>query len=398
MPVLTSTDLVTWESAGTVLPDPPPGQWYWAPEVAYDDGTFFLYASVGGPEGEGHQVRVATSTSPVGPFGALGEALDPEAAFSIDASPFRDEDGSWYLFSCRDFLEGERVGTGIVVHRLDGMTALAGPATVVVRPHAEWHVYERQRHWYDRVWDWYTVEGPFVVRHGGRLWCFYSGGAWRAENYGVTWAVADDPLGPWSPAPPAEAADVLRTAPGAVGPGHASVVVGPDNRSSYLVYHAWDEGLRGRRMCIDRLRWSDEGIPLPSGPTTGPQPAPEASAVSWVDERVLEEPVDLALPAAGPDPVVEVNVAGRGAAAYGMRIGGTLVALVPDERRLDVGRLAVALPPTFDFDAFHQLLLDPDGVVRLDGRPVGRADAGAAAEVALWVEGGSAAFAGVSVS
>ena len=93
----------------------------WAPEVAYDNGTFYMYYSAGGEEGEGHQLRVATATHPSGPFEDSGVVLTPDDPFTIDAHPFRDDDGQWYLYYCRDFLDSggeERVGTGIVVDRL----------------------------------------------------------------------------------------------------------------------------------------------------------------------------------------------------------------------------------------------------------------------------------------
>jgi len=43
---------------------------------------------------------------------------------------------------------------------------------------------------YGRVWDWHTLEGPFVRKHDGRYYCFYSGGRWETESYGVDYGVA----------------------------------------------------------------------------------------------------------------------------------------------------------------------------------------------------------------
>src|SRR5687767_2947886 len=48
LPVLRSPDLVEWSECGGAmqpLADSPP--FYWAPEVAYDSGKFYLYYSVG---------------------------------------------------------------------------------------------------------------------------------------------------------------------------------------------------------------------------------------------------------------------------------------------------------------------------------------------------------------
>ena len=275
LPLLHSPDLVTWRYVGDAL-DPPPRDFdcYWAPEVAYHNGVFYLYYSAGGREGEGHQLRVATSDSPTGPFRDQETVLSPDDPFTIDAHPFRDDDGQWYLFYSRDFTEGERPGTSIVVDRLLDMTTLAGERATVVRPHAEWNLYQRQRHWYDRVWDWYTIEGAFVRKHDGRYYCFYSGGAWKEPNYGVGCVVADHPMGPYRIETSREGPEVLGTVSGKViGPGHASVVLGPDNLQSYMVYHAWNLEHTARQMRMDLLIWQPTG-PRCAGPTTDAQPAP----------------------------------------------------------------------------------------------------------------------------
>ena len=62
-------------------------------------------------------------------------------------------------------------------------------------------------------------------------------------------------------------ATVLKGVAGRViGPGHNSVVMGPDGQTEYVVYHAWDVGKTGRRMCIDPLRW-EHGRPTCDGPS-----------------------------------------------------------------------------------------------------------------------------------
>ena len=275
VPALTSSDLVRWRPLGDVLePLDRAEEVYWAPEVAVaDDGRFYMYFSVGGEEGEGHRLRVAVADEPTGPFVDVGVVLDPDP-FSIDAHPFRDDDGTWYLFFCRDFLQGERVGTGIVVDRLTSMTALAGDVRTVVRPYAEWNLFQAQRSWYGRTWDWYTVEGPFVRKVDGRYHCFFSGGAWREPNYGVSYAVADHALGPWEVQADDEPT-ILRTVPGRVlGPGHASVVTSPSGRHDVIVYHGWDAAASARLMRIDRLEWTPEG-PRSDGPSLDPRPVPD---------------------------------------------------------------------------------------------------------------------------
>jgi beta-xylosidase len=275
LPALRSRDLVHWEPLGDVLePLDLPVEVYWAPEVAHRDGGFAMYYSAGREEGEEHQLRVARAERPDGPFVDAGVVLDPDDPFSIDAHPFCDDDGRWYLFYCRDFLEGDRVGTGIVVAELADATTFAGPWREVVRPYADWNLFAANREWYGRTWEgWYTVEGPFVRKRDGRYYCFFSGGAWREPNYGVSYAVADDPLGPWTVAP-GEGPTILRTIPDRVlGPGHASVVSSPSGAEDWIVYHAWAPGGGARLMRIDRLEWTADG-PRCDGPSLEPRAVP----------------------------------------------------------------------------------------------------------------------------
>jgi GH43 family beta-xylosidase len=274
-PLLRSEDLVNWTSLGTALspPDPAFGDYFSAPEVAFAGGAFHLYYSVG-RLWQVHQLRVATSRHPEGPYVDSGRRLlHPfECYFANDPSPFCDDDGTWYLFYQRDFVDvdddaGYRVGGGVVVDRLADMATLRGEPAVVVRPRHDWQRFHARRIRYGQAWDWHLLEGPAVVKRRGRYWCFYSGGDWETCGYGVDYAVADHPGGPWSDDGSEEGPRVLRTVPGRVlGPGHNSVVVGPDGVTDYIVYHAWDPGLRERRMCIDRLEWSDDG-PRCTGPT-----------------------------------------------------------------------------------------------------------------------------------
>jgi beta-xylosidase len=273
--VLRSRDLVRWEKIGGALsPAPDAGpRAYWAPEVAEHQGCFHLYSS-SAPEGhdELHRLRVAVADHPAGPFQDAGLVLPEAEGFCIDAHPFRDpRDGQWYLFFAKDYFE-ERTGTGLAVVPLSpDLLRAAGPTREVLRANADWQIYERDRWLYGRRWPaWHTVEGPCVVAHDGRYYCFYSGGNWQTSEYGVSYAVADHPLGPWRH--PAEAAPlVLRERPGeALGPGHNSTIVAPDGKTELLVYHAWDRARTARRMCIDRLVWTPEG-PRCLGPTTTEQ-------------------------------------------------------------------------------------------------------------------------------
>jgi len=223
-------------------------------------------------------LRVAVSARPEGPYADSGASLvDCETnRFTIDAFPFRDDDGLWYLFYARNFTNDEpgvHPGTAIVVDRLVDMTWLAGDCRVVVRARYDWTLFEANRRMdvYGRAFNWHTFEGPCVIKRGGRYYCFYSGTNWQTPRYGVDYVVADHPLGPYGGQ--GDAARALHGVPGHVrGPGHHSIVSGPDGQTQYIVYHAWDAAMKERQMWLDKLVWTPDGPRCQ--PTFTAQPAP----------------------------------------------------------------------------------------------------------------------------
>lgn len=284
-PVLVSDNLAQWSYSGGALEAIQPTQdsLFWAPEVAEREGAFYLYYALD------YRLRLAVSDRPEGPFTDVGRDLFPDEPFSIDGHPFQDpKDGRWYLFFAKDFFDS-RVGTGIAAVPLrDDMASPADSPKTILRASSDWQIFERNRTWYERRWEaWHTVEGPFVVFHQDRYYCFYSGGNWESSNYGVGVGVAEHPLGPyideWSSAGPS----VLKgVADRIIGPGHNSVVLGPDGQTHYLAYHAWDASRAARRFCLDRLEWTPDGprcVPTHTPQSLHRPTAPAASQPAGAD-------------------------------------------------------------------------------------------------------------------
>jgi len=254
---LTSPDLRIWASAGMVLDrlTADAGDEYWAPEVAHRDGVWWLYYSVGHGI-DGHHLRVARSESPTGPFTDTGVNLTPDERFAIDAHPFRDEDGLWYLFFARDVLDHARPGTHLAVAPLDEPTRI-GAVLPALQPNADWQLYDRQRAMYGRRYDWHTLEGPAVVRRRGSYWMTFSGGAWTGPGYAVSWARAAHPLGPWEHAPKS-AARLLSGNGELVGPGHNSIVTTPSGGDA-IVFHSWNDSHTSRQMHVAPITFGSNG-------------------------------------------------------------------------------------------------------------------------------------------
>jgi len=71
------------------------GRQLWAPDAAYEKGTYYLYFPLKDKNDIFH-IGVATSKSPTGPF--KPEAKPIEGSFSIDPAVFKDTDGKYYMY------------------------------------------------------------------------------------------------------------------------------------------------------------------------------------------------------------------------------------------------------------------------------------------------------------
>lgn len=276
--VLKSRDLVNWREIGGAMQkldsDAP---YYWAPEVFYFNGKFYLYYSVGNEILM--ELRVAVSERPDSGFIDSGKKLTTED-FAIDAHLFTDSDGSRYLFYATDFLTHSHIGTGTVVDTMIDFFTLKSNPRPVTRAKFDWQIYDPNRLNKGGV-RWHTVEGPFVLKRKGIYYQMFSGGNWQNLTYGVSFAVTDDlqKTEEWEQFADGEKIlPVLRTIPDlVVGPGHNSVIRGLNNRELFCIYHCWNH--EGRVLAIDRMDYAGNRIFI-KGATYSPQPAPFKPAFS----------------------------------------------------------------------------------------------------------------------
>lgn len=286
--VLHSRDLVNWTEVGGAMrrleTDAP---FYWAPEVTYWSGKFYLYYSVGNETLM--EIRVAVSDRPDGGFVDSGHQLTSED-FAIDAHVFTDDDGKRYLFYATDFLEHTHIGTGTVVDKMIDFFTLEGSPRPVTRAKYDWQIYDPQRKEKGGV-RWHTVEGAFVLKRKGIYYEMFSGGNWQNVSYGVSFAITDniDRDEEWIQFSDGEKVlPILRTLPDlVVGPGHNSVIRGVNNREIFCIYHRWTE--HGRVLAIDRMDFAGTRIFI-KGASYMPQPLPfRPTLADFFDGENLEE-------------------------------------------------------------------------------------------------------------
>jgi GH43 family beta-xylosidase len=314
--LLHSRDLVHWKDGGSAINPPPFDQpCYWAPEIFYDNGKFYLYYSVGNEENM--EIRVAVADHPAGKYVDTGFRLTTQQ-FAIDAHVFVDEDNSRWLFYATDFLEHSHIGTGTVRDRMLSPFQLEGNPQPVSRARYDWQVYDPLRASKGDV-RWHTIEGSFVLKRKGVYYQMFSGGNWQNPTYGVSFAITRDLLAAeeWQQFSDGEKIlPILMTVPGKViGPGHNSVVRGTDNFQLFCVYHRWSEDLRGRLLAIDRMDFVGERI-LILGASSVPQDAPNSPKVfNFFDDDSLAGLGENWICSSNEDWLVNSNAAVSNAAA-----------------------------------------------------------------------------------
>jgi hypothetical protein len=297
---------------------------------------------------------------------------------------------------------------------------------------------------------WHTIEGSFVLKHKRRYYQMFSGGNWQNLSYGVSYALCDDinMQEEWQQvADGMKVRPILQTVPGTViGPGHNSVVRGPDNRQLFCVYHRWDVGSSARVMAIDPLDWAGDRM-LILGPSFTPQPQPNGPTLVDFFDTPTEEglrspwqpvagtwqagagaaqqldvgnPGEARMPLAMANFACEVSLRASGApspenrSSFGVSIkhGDTdllRVAIFPGAGRVlittshSTDSHDLVLPEAFAPQAFHLLRIDVDGSlvrVALDDvllRWQGQIETTPTA-VALQTHNMAAAFAGFAVT
>ncbi|UJF34928.1 family 43 glycosylhydrolase [Paenibacillus hexagrammi] len=275
--VYTSKDLVNWQEQSELalkLGDVWGTSGFWAPEVVEKDGTFYMYYVAN------ERLGVATSASPLGPFVQdVKQPIHPDTP-EIDAHVFTDDDGKRYLYFVR-FNQGNEIWAAELND--DMKTIKEDTLKFVFRATQEWELSQKQP-----VAS--INEGPFMIKHNGTYYLTYSGNHFESPDYGVGYATAPTPMGPWTKYTYNPIMKSNLVVPGA---GHHSLVESPDGKELFMVYHTHlKPGVTNpRKLAIDRVHF----VPQASGPdamevwgpTITPQPVPssdqtepaEASAV-----------------------------------------------------------------------------------------------------------------------
>ena len=181
--VYTSDDLVTWQTVphrrlALDKKDAYGNKWFWAPEVYYIQGKFYMYYS-----GDEH-ICVAVSDSPLGPFRQQKHKPMIDSEKCIDNTLFIDDDGKPYLFFDR-FNDGLNIWVAELKENLTEVKMETLQKCVnVSQPWEE--VLPR------------VNEGTFVLKRNGIYYMTYSANGYTSPFYGIGVATATNVYGPWT--------------------------------------------------------------------------------------------------------------------------------------------------------------------------------------------------------
>lgn len=241
--VYTSHDLLTWkknEQLALHKADTWADRWFWAPEVYHVNDTFYMYFSAD------EHISVAVSDSPSGPFRQTVKKPMLEGEKSIDNSLFIDEDGKAYLYFDR-FNDGLNIWVAELEDDLQ--TIKENTMQPCIHVSQEW----------EEVWP-RVNEGAFVLKHKGTYYMTYSANSYESPFYGIGYATADSPTGPWvkyDKNPIYQKPDTL------AGIGHSAMFTDREGELR-IVFHAHhnQQNIHPRNMNIAGVSFTDDELPV----------------------------------------------------------------------------------------------------------------------------------------
>ena len=248
IPISHSRDLVHWKVIGHAitrpewaeLDDKEGGRGYWAPDISYHSGRFYITATLRCNDNskEKRIQMVTSSTSPEGPYDKPSWIHDD----GIDPSIFHDDDGRKYMLLNR--------GARIFQLSSDCREKI-GEASLL---------------WLGECRK--NPEGPHILKKDGFYYLFLAEGG-TGMGHRVTCARAKNLYGPYEPCPhnpivrQNDEMQILQCC------GHGMAVDTPSG-DWYMAYltlrHSKDGyGFTGRETCLDPMYWDKDGWPVVNG-------------------------------------------------------------------------------------------------------------------------------------
>lgn len=263
-PIYTSKNLIDWEYVGPVFNTLP--AWtmgsYWAPELFFRNGTFYVYYTARRKSDQQSFIGVASTQDIKKGFTDHGLIIEWTKE-AIDAFVVEDKGKlfiTWKAYGLDKERQIEILGAEL---SSDGLRVTGKEFRLITADSTGWEAG--------------GAEGQAIFKRGNYWYMLYSGNACCGEqcDYQVGFARAEKLQGPWvkfSGNPVLFGDETWKC------PGHGTVVVTPENRYFYLhhAYNAVDFTFVGRQGMLSELVW-DEASKWPAF-KYGRTPAAQAEA------------------------------------------------------------------------------------------------------------------------
>ena len=266
-----SEDLVNWTHTGMII-DSGLGGDFWAPEMIYYEGAFYLYTSED-TGGGNHNLRsfkyelplTEKAKTPLGAFSLIHNDLVPGIDHDIDPSPFRDDNGDLYMFF------SSRVD-GIRYAKMDTPGSAIASSSVQNLSNCKTNV----------TTQW--TEGPTVHKIDGKYYMTYCGNDVLSPSYTISKAQGNSIAG----LSETENDFIKHTTGNWNGTGHNHWVLGPDLKTYYTTYHV-KRGVGDvtgevlyRRLMLDKIWVDGSGVLQTEAPSFDEKPIP--ALPDWSDD------------------------------------------------------------------------------------------------------------------
>ena len=244
LPVSHSRDLVHWRTVGHAvqdleasgLRDLPGGYGYWAPDISFYHGRFWVVATLRRPAPPYRLQMITSAVDPRGPW-SKPRFLPLDG---IDPSLFADEDGRRYIL----------LNPGATLAEISEEGELLSPPEMIYFGSAK-----------------VKPEGPHLLKRDGWYYLFQAEGG-TGEGHMETAARSRSLKGPYAPCPYNPILSPKQKSAYIQRSGHGKPFMLPDGRWM-MVYlcgrKAGGKTVMGRETALDALTWTKDGWPIVNG-------------------------------------------------------------------------------------------------------------------------------------
>ncbi len=228
---------------------------YWAPELHYIDGEWYIYVAADDGDNYNHRMYVlrGTTQDPTDPFEFVGKIGDSTDKWAIDGTVVSIKGENYFVWS--GWEGDENIAQNIYIAHMANPWTIDSERVLLSSPTYLW----------EKKGEPYVNEGPAALYNGDDIFVVYSASGSWTDDYclGLLSYKGGDPLkaSSWGKSlRPVfkKRADV------AYGPGHCSFTTAVDG-STWMVYHAnlvSGTGWSGRSIWIAPIAFTAWGTPV----------------------------------------------------------------------------------------------------------------------------------------